>query len=425
MDPGQPDSKRPRLSTTSSWSPTGAPQHQLPPLHPPTPHQQAHQPHHPAPPLPPYHQQQPPASYPPRSAEPHYPPHPAQYQQHPEERRHHDQDPPHTPMQDHYRHPPSPSPAHPSYNHFPPKDPGGVKREPHEDNLPHPRRPHSTGGAPQDGLPPPGPHPPPPHSAPPPPVPPYSDDPRRPPHMTYDNPPPPMPPTPGGYRSSYPPPPMPQQPPQQYEQPPYHSQPPPESIYSVSYASTQKRKATRASQVRRRNGSCLARRLALTNVSGLRQLPTAQGEVRRNEALQKLIDKSQTDILEGIHDLKTLIESRFIQVDRRLQALEDGAPRSKAVKLEKDASASSMSPPAKSPPSPEPTYHQLAPGPIHEEPAPMAVGETSLADADMMDTVDEERAPGAAVDPGQPSIPINHTSPVNLLLTWPAIKEMT
>lgn len=112
-------------------------------------------------------------------------------------------------------------------------------------------------------------------------------------------------------------------------------------------------------------------------------------------------------------------------MDRRLQALEDGAPRPKAVKLEKDASASSMSPPAKSPPSPEPAYHHLRPEPMHDEPEPMAVGETSLAEGDMMETAEEERPPGAAVNPGQPSIPINHTSPVNLLLTWPAIKEMT
>ncbi|KAL0942837.1 C6 zinc finger domain-containing protein [Colletotrichum truncatum] len=440
MDPGQPDSKRPRLSTTNSWSPTGAPQHQLPPLHPPsslppTPHQ-AHQPHHSAPPVPSYHHQHqhphqqqqqqqqqpqppPPPPYPPRSAEPHHSPHPAQH--HPDERRHHDPEPPYAPMQDHYRHPPSP--AHPSYSPFHHRDPGGVKREPHEENLSHPRRPHSTGGAPSDSLPPPGPHPPPHSAPPPPPVPPYTDDRRPPPpHMSYDNAPPQMPSTPGAYRGSYPPPPIPQQPQQQYEQPPYHAQPASEGIYNISYASTQKRKATRASQA---CDSCRQLKAKCDETKPCKSCREKGVECKYRDPVPKAIDKSQTDILEGIMDLKAFMEKKFESWERRLQTLEN-APTSKHVKLEADTSASTPSPPrAKSHPSPENHYQHPQDRGQPEEMGPMAVGETDLAPPMPTEVMDDDLVPGPAVAPGAPSIPANHTTPQGYLLQWPAIKALT
>ncbi|KAF5507236.1 putative transcriptional regulatory protein [Colletotrichum aenigma] len=431
MDPGQPDNKRPRLSTANHpWSPTGAPHNHLPPLHPPslppTPHQ-THPPHHsaPPPPVPPYHQQQQPPPYPPRSAEPHHPPHPAQ--QHPDERRHHEQEPPYTPMQEHYRHPASPSPAHPSYNPFPPRDPGGVKREPHDENLSHPRRPHSTGGAPSEGLPPPGPHPPP-HSAPPP-VPPYNDDPRRPPHMSYDNAPPQMqPPTPGSYRSSYPPP-IPPQPPQHYEQPQYPpQQPAPESLYISSYASTQKRKATRASQA---CDSCRQLKAKCDETKPCKSCREKGVECKYRDPVPKAIDKSQTDILEAIVDMKGSLEKKietlFDSFEQRIARLEH-APQYKQVKLEADASATTPSPPRKhlSPRSHQQSGQELN----HDEAMPMAVGDTDIAyheqeDRMEADEPEDELPPGPAVAPEAPSIPMNHTTTKGHLLQWPMIKEMT
>ncbi|KAF9880736.1 C6 zinc finger domain-containing protein [Colletotrichum karsti] len=433
MDPGQPDSKRPRLSTTNSWSPTGAPQHQLPPLHPPsslppTPHQ-AHHPG-PPPPIPPYHQSQPPPPYPPppRSAEPHHPPHPAQ--QHPDERRHHDQESPYnTPMQEHYRHPASPSPAHPSYNPFPHRDPGSVKREPHEDGLPHPRRPHSTGGAPNDGLPPPGPHPPP-HSAPPP-VPPYSDDPRRPPHMSYESAPPQMPPTPGGYRSypgppppiSQPPPPA---PPQQYEQPPYHPQPAPESLYISSYASTQKRKATRASQA---CDSCRQLKAKCDETKPCKSCREKGVECKYRDPVPKAMDKTQTDILDAILEMRNGLEKKIDEynesISRRVSILENASPY-KRVKVEGDHMATTPSPPKqKVHLSPE-NHYQSVEDNRSEETMPIPVSDPIMSPIDEPEEPEEEyHPPGPAVAPGAPAIPVNHTTTTGHLLRWPAIRELT
>ncbi|TEA11918.1 hypothetical protein C8034_v006943 [Colletotrichum sidae] len=444
MDPGQPDSKRPRLSmnTPSSWSPTGgAPplqqqqqqQNQLPPLHPPhpattlppTPHQ-PHSAHHPAP-LSSYHPG--PPSYPPRPADPHHPPHPAQH--HPDERRHHEQESPYTPLQDHYRHPQSPSPAHPSYHPYPPRDPGAVKREPQDESLNHPRRPHSTGGAPPDGLPPPqGPHPPPPHSAPPP-VPQYAEDPRR--HMSYDSAPPQMPPTPGGYRSNYPPPQMSQQPPpQQYEPAPYHSQPPPESLYNVSYTSTQKRKATRASQA---CDSCRQLKAKCDETKPCKSCKEKGVECKYRDPVPKAIDKSQTDILESVDNLTKKMDQMEQRLLERVQEalISMLNPQAmKRIKVETDGVVSSPSPiSTKSPPTKSAAY-PVESYATRVEPQPMSVEESSY----IPDAVDEgmesdatrdddDRPPGPIMVPEAPSIPVNHTVTNSMLLQWPAIRSLT
>ncbi|KAK1700702.1 hypothetical protein BDP55DRAFT_139965 [Colletotrichum godetiae] len=438
MDPpGQPDNKRPRLSSTNSWSPTGAPQHHLPPLHPPpshpsTPHQAhplpPHQQH--APPPAPYNHQQQPPPYPPRSVEPHHPPHPAP-QHHPDDRRHHEQEPPYTPMQDHYRHPPSP--AHPPYPPFPNRDPGGVKREPHDENLSHPRRPHSTGGGPPDGL------PPPPHSAPPHPShQPYPDDSRR--HMSYDNGPQQMPPTPGGYRSSFPPPPMAQPPPpqpQHYEQQPqYQPQPPPESIYA-QFSSTAKRKATRASQA---CDSCRQLKAKCDETKPCKSCREKGVECKYRDPIPKAIDKGQTDILEAISEMKSAMEAKFeaqIAAQQRWMQNMEQRLNMHNIKMEAEAPLSDDSPADKShvkslspvPAPPVENYPQHDEDMHEPEPQPMAVGETDLAhqmhDTDMDNDDAPDNPPGPPVAPGPPSIPVNHTTRADTILFWPGVKEMT
>ncbi|WQF88334.1 Putative zn(2)Cys(6) fungal-type DNA-binding domain-containing protein [Colletotrichum destructivum] len=466
MDPpGQPDNKRPRLSSTNSWSP----QHQqLPPLHhppppppppssshPSTPHQ-AHTlpPHHPSQqqqqPAP-YNNHQPQPPYPPRSVEPHHPSHAAPQHHHPDDRRHHDQEPPYAPMQDHYRHPPSP--AHP---HYPPyhnnnnnRDPGSVKREPHEENLAHPRRPHSTGGgAPPDGL------PPPPHSAPPHPShqphQPYPDDSRR--HMSYDSGPQQMPPTPGGYRGSYPPPPMaqsqppPPPPPQHYEQPPQY-QAPPESIYNnIQYSSTAKRKATRASQA---CDSCRQLKAKCDETKPCKSCREKGVECKYRDPIPKAIDKGQTDILEAISEMKCSMEAKMeakfeaqIEAQQRWMKKLENTLKMHNIKIEPEMQPADHSPIhqksiVKSPsPVAAADADTAAAAPMLErypapdvdmdEPQPMAVGETDLPQQ-MHDAedADEHMPPGEPVAPGAPSIPANHTTRADMLLSWPGIKEMT
>ncbi|OHE91477.1 hypothetical protein CORC01_13210 [Colletotrichum orchidophilum] len=441
MDPpGQPDNKRPRYSSTNSWSPTGGQQqHHLPPLHPPpshpsTPHQ-AHPPppHQHAPPAP-YNHQQPPPPYPPRSVEPHHPPQPAP-QHHPDDRRHHEQEPPYTPMQDHYRHPPSP--AHPTYPPFPNRDPGGVKREPHDENLSHPRRPHSTGGGPQEGLPPP-PHSAPPHSAPlHPSHQPYPDDSRR--HMSYDNGPQQMPPTPGGYRSSFPPPPPMAQPPppQHYEQQPqYQPQPPPDAIYSgIQYSSTAKRKATRASQA---CDSCRQLKAKCDETKPCKSCREKGVECKYRDPIPKAIDKGQTDILEAISEMKSAIEAKFeaqIAAQTRWMHSMEHTLKVHNIKMEAEGPLSDHSPADKSlvkSPSPvaaPPVEDYPPPDEEMDEPQPMAVGETDLAhqmhDTDMDNDDVPDDPPGPPVAPGAPSIPANHTTRADTILFWPGVKEIT
>lgn len=264
MDTGQPESsKRPRLLGTSSWA-SGAPHRtlSLPPLGP-----LPSGPQHPTPPGPyqPHYPRAPESHHPGPSshqASPLHTPRPGQHHQHPDDRRHHDHEQ-FAPMQDFRQPPPSPAhalpphgppppPPHAFHNAYPPREPV-IKRDSADEHIVAPRRPPSTGSGPESQSihQPPmstGPHPPPhtPSTAPPPPPPhaAYPEDPRR--QTSFDAG-PPAPHTPGSYGrpASYPPPgPVPHQHP--YE-PMYSSSDP---YHSIHYASSSKKKTTRASQVR-------------------------------------------------------------------------------------------------------------------------------------------------------------------------------
>ncbi|KAI1467845.1 uncharacterized protein F4812DRAFT_378389 [Daldinia caldariorum] len=225
MEPGPPETKRPRLLQTGpSWS-----SHQAVSLPHPTAahHPSAPGPHHPAPP---------PYQHPPPFSRPQEPPLPPAHH-HLDDRRHHEHEP-YPSMHDIHRQPPPPPPssAHPPFSPY--RDPV-VKRDPGEENsLPQLRRPNSTGNV-TDNLPP-GPHGPQ-HPNP-------QDDPRR--HMSYDSG-PSMPHSPAMYRpppqNYHPPPPTPVAQHPQYDNP--HVYGPPTSIYPLEIATSAKRKAQRASQV--------------------------------------------------------------------------------------------------------------------------------------------------------------------------------
>lgn len=255
MDPGPPDTKRPRLTTgPSTWS--AGTHHGVSLLHPTHSPTTGQLPPHPQPPPP--QQYQPPSHSPHSYSRPSGPPdaHPPPPPQHPhqqphqqppiDDRRHHE--PERYPPMHELRQPPQ-SPVHPPYLGYPPARDPMVKPDPGADDsqLPQMRRPHSTGNGPEamaPGTP---------HSAHPPP-PPYADDKR---HMSFDSGPPPA-----MYRPpSYPP---------QPQTPISHSQYPdyPTSSYGSHHGDIQygmiqvataagKKKAQRASQV------CIARPLYL------------------------------------------------------------------------------------------------------------------------------------------------------------------
>ncbi|WQF76967.1 Putative zn(2)Cys(6) fungal-type DNA-binding domain-containing protein [Colletotrichum destructivum] len=453
MDPpGQPDNKRPRLSSTNSWS---SQHQQLPPLHhpaappppppssshPSTPHQ-AHTlpPHHPSQQQPAsYNNYQPQPPYPPRSIEPHHPSHAAPQHHHTDDRRHHDQEPSYAPMQDHHRH--LPSPAYPHYPSFPKNsDSGNVKREPHEETLTHPRRPHSAGGgASSSGL------PSPPHSAPP--------DPS---HQSYDddsrrhNGPRQVPPTPGGYRGIFPPPPMgqsqapppppPPPPPQHYEQPSQCQAP---SIPIYQYSSATRRKATRASQA---CDSCRQLKAKCDETEPCKSCRGKGVECKYRDPIPKAIDKGQTDILEAIFEMKYALEGKFetqIDAQKRWMNKMENTLKMHNIKIEPEMQPADHSPIHQKsivkPPSPvaaadadaatTPMLERYPPPALDvdmDEPQPMAMGETDLPQSmHNAEDPDEHLPPGEAVAPGKPSIPVNHTTRADMLLSWPGIKEMT
>lgn len=162
-------------------------------------------------------------------------------------------------------------------------------------------------------------------------------------------------------------------------------------------------------------------------------------------------DKSQADVLEGIAELKSMIESvqnDFKKFEDRIGTLERGGASSmRDVKMEND-----METPARgvSPtPLAEGTYaypdqltinsHSTPRLPVQQD-TPQTVytpadgGRAPLdgpedhhpePPVDEDDEDDLTDPPGPNVRPGQPSIPDHHTTSAGLLLTWPSIKRLT
>ncbi|KAJ6790005.1 hypothetical protein PWT90_03794 [Aphanocladium album] len=410
MDLASLDSKRPRLS---SWSGTTSQQPTTLPL----PHSAAHLP-------PPSHSQHPSAgsgyqSYPPRHSDisPSHPPTSGPPHglglQHPDvDRRHHDQDAL-APMHDHYRHPqsqqqpPPHSPAQPHYPPYPSRE-SLIKREGPDDN----RRPTSGshgldgghGSASHHSAPPPHPHA-------------YSSE--R--HVSYE-PTPQLPPTPSPYRH-HPGPSSSMQPPQAYEsqsQPAYTpsgDQP----MYGGMYASSSvvpvaKKKNTRASQ------ACDSCRQLKAKCDETRPCKTCRDrgtECKYRDPPPKVADKTQSDILDGIAmmqgQLTTLVE-HFARMDERINKIEskiylgaDIAPKANANTVAEEPYKTESTPFTSEEMTKYSSQDATAAGP----------DQTTLPEDEV------ETEPGPPPPPGEPAIPINHTTLAGLLLNWPSIQELT
>ncbi|KAL2758051.1 hypothetical protein ACRALDRAFT_2040337 [Sodiomyces alcalophilus JCM 7366] len=451
MDPAQPEHKRPRLETSNNpW----------PHLPQPTPLQQQQQQQQQQPPPPgsaPY--QHPP--YTSRSAEAlsHPLPPPQQHHQpvsqppYPHERRHHDQGPFTPVQQDNYRQPASP--ARLSNYALPTRDPG-LKREMYDDSISQPRRPHSTGGGPNESLPPPPPPPPSQQQPPPPPPPsagppgphqtqpvphpgpqPYSDHSRR--HMSFDAS-QQLPPTPISYRPSFPTP-QPISQPSPYEPTPYpHHPSPAEPIYShVSYTSTQKRKATRASQA---CDNCRQLKAKCDETKPCKTCREKNVECKYRDPIPKAADKAQTDMLEALAEVKNLLYS----VDKRMSNFERELPLLRGIKVETDAESYpalpapaqaeagfERTPQVAATPQPDPAHGTPQPvfTPVNETTQPMDLNDVDDAKLeqtvmeDERDDIEDREPPGPAVRPGKSSIPEDHTTSAGFLLSWPPIRAMT
>ncbi|XXH03998.1 Autophagy protein 5 [Hypoxylon texense] len=389
MEPGPPETKRPRLLQTGpSWS-----SHQAVSLPHPTAahHSPASGPHHPAPS--PY--QHPP----PFSSRPPEPPLPPAHH-HLDDRRHHEHDP-YPPMHDPHRQPPlPPSSAHPSFPSYPPRDPV-VKRDPGDENsLPQLRRPNSTGNV-QDSLPP-APHGPPHQNGPPP------DDPRR--HMGYENG-PSMPHSPAMYRpppQNYHPPPTPVAQHPQYDSP--HVYGPPTMYPTLEIATSAKRKAQRASQV-----------VAPSNEQLLPDKVTADLlemlSSMRDELNSKLT--SINDELTGLRQANLNQTQRMVNLETKVKQLNSGTDM-KVESIEEEHPSFDGSPIPMNKAQGEESLSSPG-GTVVEPSLTMDEAHATLQEAN---DDDMEANPGPLVTPGKPAMPLNHTTLAGLLLKWPSIERM-
>ncbi|KAM0221092.1 hypothetical protein ACHAPA_003443 [Fusarium lateritium] len=258
----------------------------------------------------------------------------------------------------------------------------------------------------------------PPTSLPPPPPPgAYSDNPPR--HMNYDSA-PSMPPTPGGYRApSFPPPtPVPHQ--TSYEQHGGYasSHEPFYSVYSSSVPA--KKKNTRASQA---CDSCRQLKAKCDETKPCKTCKEKGVECKYRDPVPKATDKAQADILDGLSTVQTSLNSIMSHLgrfDQRLVKMELLLPKhiaASALKTETSVDDEYKRAPA----SPyvangaDPYYNDVHRDHPSSEPMPLRM----MAEDEM------EVEPGPPVPPGEPAIPINHTTLAGLLLDWPGVRDLT
>ncbi|KAI1823458.1 hypothetical protein F4861DRAFT_322003 [Xylaria intraflava] len=412
------EAKRPRLSTTGSWSSLkGQGQSvSLPPVSGGSHHSHPH-PHPPPPPSP--YQASPSFSRPPEPPLP-----PAHHQPH-EDRRyhhhHHDHEP-FPPIQDTPRQHP-PALAHPPYPPYPPRDPILKRDVSEEPGLSQLHRPSSTGHI-ADGLPL-APHGPPhPNQQ-------YPDDPRR--HMNFDNG-VSMSHSPALYRApnlpiNYQGPPTPAT-----QQPPYDASQgylPPAQIYpalEIQPASA-KRRPQRASQA---CDNCRQLKAKCDETKPCKNCREKNINCKYRDPPAKQPDKVTADILEMLTLVKDEISSikkKVSKIDARLSNLESisiqGNPEAMAkMKLELVEEDE------------EPTISDGRGIPEDDATDTSTPGRTSVMEQPSLDLNDAhetlrqgdlddiETSPGPIVAPGLPAMPPNHTTRASLLLKWKSIHHI-
>ncbi|PNP54017.1 hypothetical protein FNYG_15648 [Fusarium nygamai] len=328
------------------------------------------------------------------------------------------QPPQHSPQQQHAQQhlPPPPPPAHPTdypYPPYGPRDPP-VKRGRTEDG----HQPNSTGHASEGMLS--TPHHPPTSLPPPPPPGAYPDNPPR--HMNYEGA-PSMPPILGDYRapSFLPPTSVPHQKP--YEQHggyPSISHKPFYDDYSSSGPA--KKKKNRASQA---CDSCRQLKAKCDETKPCKTCKEKGVECKYRDPVPKATDKAQADILEGLDSVQTSLNSILSHLgrfDQRLIKMESLLPKHLATSARKTESSvedeykrAPASPYVANGASVDPYYNDVHRDHPSSEPMPLRM----MAEDEM------EVEPGPPVPPGEPAIPINHTTLAGLLLEWPSIRELT
>ncbi|KAJ0128354.1 hypothetical protein HZ326_28549 [Fusarium oxysporum f. sp. albedinis] len=136
-------------------------------------------------------------------------------------------------------------------------------------------------------------------------------------------------------------------------------------------------------------------------------------------------DKAQADILEGLGSVQTSLNSimsHLERFDQRLIKMESLLPKHIATStlktepsVEDEYKRAPASPYVANGASVDQYYDDAHHDPPSTEPMPLRM----MAEDDM------EIEPGPPVPPGEPAIPINHTTLAGLLLEWPSIRELT
>ncbi|KAG5804196.1 hypothetical protein H9Q74_007722 [Fusarium xylarioides] len=232
-----------------------------------------------------------------------------------------------------------------------------------------------------------------------------------------------MPPTPGGYRApSFPPPtPVPHQTP--YEQHGGYPSTPHEPFYSIYSTSVPaKKKNTRASQA---CDSCRQLKAKCDETKPCKTCKEKGVECKYRDPVPKATDKAQADILEGLGSVQTSLNSIMSHLgrfDQRLIKMESLLPKHLATSALKTESSvedeykrAPASPYVANGASVDPYYNDAHRDHPSSEPMPLRM----MAEDEM------EVEPGPPVPPGEPAIPINHTTLAGLLLEWPSIRELT
>ncbi|KNB18575.1 hypothetical protein FOXG_16083 [Fusarium oxysporum f. sp. lycopersici 4287] len=262
----------------------------------------------------------------------------------------------------------------------------------------------------------------PPTSLPPPPPPPgtYLDNPPR--HVNYEDA-PSMHPTLGDYRapSFLPATSVPHQTP--YEQHGGYPSIPHEPFYDVySSSGPAKKKNNRASQA---CDSCRHLKAKCDEMKPCRTCKEKRVDCKYRDPVPKAADKAQADILECLGSAQTSLNSiishlggfdqRLVQIESLLsKRIATSAPETE-LSVEDEYKRAPASPYVANSGSVDPYYNGAHRDHPSSEPMPLRM----MAEDEM------EVEPGPPVPPGEPAIPINHTTLAGLLLEWPSIRELT
>ncbi|EMT72603.1 Activator of stress proteins 1 [Fusarium odoratissimum] len=148
-------------------------------------------------------------------------------------------------------------------------------------------------------------------------------------------------------------------------------------------------------------------------------------ECKYRDPVPKATDKAQANILEGLGSVQTSLNSimrHLGRFDQRLTKMESLLPKNLATSALKTESSvedeykrAPASPYVTNGTSVDPYYNDAHRDHPSSEPMPLRM----MAEDEM------EVEPGPPVPPGEPAIPINHTTLAGLLLEWPSIRELT